>query len=128
MRRRIFRDILSRTKSHNNDKLHYHRKKHPYSYFPWQKDHVLYRQNQLSYIGACIMGVFLLSMQDFGDARRNQSLFTGCEGDNDEGEDDVEGYKEDWSDLGPDKETDCTLCMGFRQGPCGNRWRRQEVS
>eukprot|EP00814_Leptocylindrus_danicus_P017206 CAMPEP_0116012322 /NCGR_PEP_ID=MMETSP0321-20121206/5059_1 /TAXON_ID=163516 /ORGANISM="Leptocylindrus danicus var. danicus, Strain B650" /LENGTH=344 /DNA_ID=CAMNT_0003481653 /DNA_START=146 /DNA_END=1180 /DNA_ORIENTATION=- len=39
----------------------------------------------------------------------------------------MEGGDEDWSDLGPDKETDCELCIGFRQGPCGNYWRRQEM-
>mmetsp|Transcript_5383 Transcript_5383/g.7260 ORF Transcript_5383/g.7260 Transcript_5383/m.7260 type:complete len:442 (-) Transcript_5383:56-1381(-) len=38
------------------------------------------------------------------------------------------GVQEDWSDLDgeADKETDCTLCLGFREGPCGNYWRRQE--
>lgn len=35
--------------------------------------------------------------------------------------------EEDWSDLGADKDTDCLLCLGFREGPCGNYWRRQEV-
>lgn len=40
----------------------------------------------------------------------------------------MEGADEDWSDLEqPDKETDCELCLGFRQGPCGNYWRRQEM-
>ena len=49
-------------------------------------------------------------------------------------ENEVERIDEDedgegsWSDLGPDKETDCSLCLGFRKGPCGNYWRRQEVS
>lgn len=46
---------------------------------------------------------------------------------NNDGDSDA-GVQEDWSDLDgeADKDTDCTLCLGFREGPCGNYWRRQE--